>query len=327
LTPPRSELTHWLLADWIEIRLLFGDSATISFAALIDELVEEATFSDLGVYDETYSDDLTSDDGSSVRRAQRIESAEGANPEALLVDETLAELERRATIVGGSYPITVATGVARLAIGSWRDAPAYAFLTALNARFIWSLKADLHIGARLFERLVVPALRSYWGGEALHFGWPRDSAEDGPFRAAFPRYMAQLGERLNVTPQELPLAQKDLGVDVVAWRPLDDRPGKSVLLCQCAIGEDWDSKGVPIEKWQTLVNFAVRPIPGLAFPFVPEATRLLTQIDWLLLCAAVGVPLDRLRLARLLGESRLEPQLLGQLIAWTEQLAPKLGIL
>ena len=322
---PFSEVTHWSLADWVEVRLLFGPEQSVSLAKLLDEMVEEATLPDLAVYDETLDSDLTTEGEPGVRAGLRADAAEGASPEALLAEETIAEIERRAGVVGPSYPIKVRTSVARLTVGAWRDAPVYAFLVALNARYLWDLPADLHAGARLFERLVVPALRRYWGGEAAHFGWPRDAAEHGPFQAALPRLLSQMRERLNVAPHQLPLAQKDLAVDAVAWRPLDDRPGQTVLLCQCSVGKDWSEKGVPIEKWTTLVNFAVTPTRGLAFPFLPEAVRALSEVDWLLLCAGVGVPFDRLRLAYLISSSEVDEVLVDQLRAWTDTLSASLA--
>jgi hypothetical protein len=324
---PFSEVTHWSLADWVEVRLLFGRDRSVSLAKLLDELVEEGTVADLAVYDETEEQDLATDDEPDVRRALRADAAEGASPESLLAEETIAEIERRSAVVGPSYPIGVDTSVARLGVESWRDAPAYAFLVALNARYLWALPADLHTGARLFERLVVPALRRYWGGEAVHFGWPRDPGDHGAFQVSLPRLLSRMRERLSVAPQELPLTQKDLAVDAVAWRPLDDRPGQTVLLCQCSVGKDWSAKGVPIEKWTTLVNFAVTPTRGLAFPFLPEAVRALSEIDWLLLCAGVGVPFDRLRLAHLIGAGEVDDALLDQLRAWTEALTAALGVL
>ena len=324
---PFSVVTHWALADLVEVRLLFGSDRSISIARLFDEQFEEASLADLALYDEAENDDSDQFDEAGFRRNLRQLLVEGTSEESLLAEETIGEIERRAIFIGEFYPIDVSAGVARLHGTSWRDNPAYAFLVALNARYLWKMDANLNKAARLFERLVVPALRQYWGGEAAHFGWPRDTEDHGTFQSAFPRLLSRMRERLNVSPQELPVAQKDLQVDAVAWRPLDDRPGQTVLLCQCSIGDDWSDKGVPIEKWNTLVNFAVTPTRGLAFPFLPEVAKALSEIDWLLLCAGVGVPLDRLRLARLLSEAEIDPQLLAQLVGWVEPMVPNLAAL
>lgn len=320
---PCSEVTKWVLADWVEARLIFGTDRSVSITTVLDELDEEATLPDLAVYDETESD-LTDENEASVRDDLRAQAAEGGSPEYLLADEAIGEIERRVDFVGQHYPIEVERSVARLKVESWREAPVYAFLTGLNVRYLWKVLADMNTGARFFERLTVPALKAYWGGHAAHFGWPRDAEEEPAFRAALPFLAARMRERLNIRPEELGAQHKDIALDAIAWRPLDDRRGQTVLLCQCSIGDDWSQKGVPIEKWTTLVNFAVTPTRGLAFPFVPDAVRALNDVDWLLLCAGVGVPFDRLRLAHLLAGAEIDPDLIGDMIDWTEGLVANL---
>ncbi len=296
----------------------------MSQAELLDELTEEGGLSDLAAYDQ-FLDEDDLDQEAQLLRELRADAAEGCSSEALLAEETILELDRRLELVGDHYPIVINSTVASLRLDNWKAEPVYSFLAALNARYIWKLDADLKVGARLFERLVVYALRRYWGGDAAHFGWPRDPADFGAFREAFPRIVALMRERLSVRKEELPLAQKDLAVDAIAWRSLDVRPGQTVLLCQCSIGGDWAEKGVPIEKWSTLVNFSVAPTRGLAFPFVPEAVRPLSNVEWLLLCAGVGVPFDRLRLARLLAGVEIEGKLLESISHWTQDLVPHLS--
>ncbi len=324
LALPSSEVTKWVLADWLEARLIFGESRAISVASLTDELVDEATLPDLAVYDETETD-LADLDEDEVRRTVRSAVTEGDNPEALLAEEAIEELEHRAEFVGAHYPIEVSHSVARSVLTSWQEAPVYAFLTGLNVRYLWKVQGDTNVPSRLFERLTVPALRAYWGGEAAHFGWPRDRSEEPGFRAALPALIGRMRERLNFLPAELSGQHNDLAVDAAAWRPLDFRPGQSVLLCQCSIGDDWHEKGVPLDKWATLVNFAVAPIRGLAFPFVPDAVRALNDVDWLLLCAGVGIPLDRLRVAHLLADAEFEPAFLDAIKDWTGRLVAAIG--
>jgi hypothetical protein len=323
LSIPCSDVTKWVLADWIEVRLIFGGERSISLAQLLDELDEDAALPDLAVYDETVSD-LSDADEASVRSAIRGESAESGSVESLLADETISELESRVDFIGDCYPIEVVGTVARLRVPTWRDEPVYAFMAALNLRYLWRIPGNTLVGARVFERLTVPALATYWGGRAAHFGWPRVNSEEPGFRQALPRLAATMRERLNIRPDELGAHHKDLAVDAVAWRPLDDRPGQTVLLCQCSIGDDWAEKGVPLEKWMTLMNFAVAPTRGLAFPFVPDAVRALSDVDWLLLCAGVGVPFDRLRMAHLLCGVKLDDDLVVDMINWTDALVANL---
>ncbi len=326
LNLPGSAVTRFLLADWAEVYLLFGPKGrTLSVAALLDLLVEEGSVADVEVYDAGLEDDLTDESESQMRAELRRGAAEGLDTESALAEETIDELQRRADQVGPSFPIVTDAAGSRLRVGDWREALVYAFMVALNARYLWRLDANLNLAARLFERMTVPALRRYWGGEAEHFGWPRTEDEEPGFRAALPALAGRMRERLNVAPEELGSGHKDLAVDAVAWRPLDDRTGQTVMLCQCGVGDDWRDKGVPLAKWTTLVNFSVRPTRGLAFPFIPDAVTPVTEVDWLLLCAGVGVPFDRLRLAQLLGDAEVPEALLEDIRGWVEAFEPALA--
>ncbi len=332
LSLPGSIINKESLADWIEVRLLFSEATTLSLPVLSDWLDEDGTLSDLDLYDEAFTDlgqaedDLVDQDEAGVRRRLRQEDAEGVGKQSLLAEEALLELEYRATVVGDTYPIRVTHGLARRAVESWRDCPVYAFLTALNARYLYGLDANLNMGARLFERLVVPALKRYWGGEAAHFGWPRSQQEEANFRAALPRLAHRIGERLIIEPSRIPTSLKDLEVDAIAWRPVDDRRGQTVMLCQCAIGDDWDKKGIRVGLWAVFVNFAVEPTIAIAFPFVPPAVRRFEdiEVEWMLLCGKGGVPFDRLRLAHLVQQDDLDSSLAAGIIQWTSDLAPVL---
>lgn len=315
------QVTSFRLADLVEARLLFGESEAVSISELVDWLGEDGSLADQAVYDEAEGDLATLDEPA-ARRQFRDDAAEGLSPEYLLAEGALLELAHRAATVGSSYPIAVERRRAHLTVESWRDSLPYSFLLALSARFVYKLPADLGTAARLFERLIVPALKRYWGGEAAHFGWPRSDPEEAAFPAALATLIRRLRERLNVNADQVPRRLKDLEVDAIAWRPLDQRRGQTVMLCQSAIGSDWESKGIEIEQWEKIVTFAVRPTRGLAFPFVPESIKDLTEIDWELLCGKVGVPFDRLRLAHLLAEATLEPDLVTAIEIWIESLAP-----
>ncbi len=323
LSLPTGKSIEDRLADWIETAVLFGDAGTVSLAQLLDWIEEEGIAADLDLYDSTTDVELGGDDEPSAVAQIRSESAEGVGPGAMAAYDALLRVQERVAIVGGHYPMRLEGNVVERCVGSWRQSPVYAFLLALNARHFHHLNTDLQTGARLFERLVVVALAAYWGGDAAHFGWPRDTGEAVAFREALPRLVTRIRERLTRQPDELPGRLKDLAVDVVAWRPLDARRGQSVLLCQCSIGADWEDKGLHVEEWQRLISFAVGPMKGLAFPFVPESERPFSDADWELLSARVGLPFDRLRLAKLAPDAP-EP-LRSQLVDWTVPLTAVLG--
>jgi len=311
---PRAAVSVQGLADWIETTVLFGESGSLSRPALLDLLTEDSGLEGLVEYDTSYDPDAEED----VRSEDLSE--EYLALEAL-VDDALQELSTRQAVVGTAYPFTTSNTLIERHTQSWAESPVYAFLCALNARYVYGLATDLHTASRLFEQLTVPALAAYWGGESIHFGSPRTGDDARQFGEALNDLAALMGERLTWDVDELPHHTGDMSVDVAAWRPLDHRRGQTVLLCQCAIGDDWASKGLELEVWRTMVAFAVAPWRALAFPFVAEALKDFSAFDWEVLCGRVGVPFDRLRLAHLLADQTLDPELVDGIVAWTTYLA------
>lgn len=315
---PGVRVSPYGLADWIEAEVLFGESGSISNTTLIGELAADAGLEAVDDYDNDY--DADADDADQI-----IETEEDLLQIATLVDDALSEIGFRAQVAGTSYPLDLDGTVIRRTVPVWQSAPAYAFLCALNARFVHGLAADVNKGARLFERLVVPAMARYWGGESMHFGSPRDDQDAKQFGDALDKLVRAMGERLTWDKKVLPRHTGDMTVDTVAWRSLDKRRGQTVLLCQCATGQEWEAKGLELEVWEKLVSFAVRPYRALAFPFVAEALNDLDEFGWEILCGRVGVPFDRLRIAQLLAEAELEGAFRDQLIDWTSPLAALLS--
>ncbi len=310
------------LADWLELCLLFGGDAAISASSVKDVVDEDGTVDSLRRFDDEW---LGGGDvlGEPLTLRDVIDDLD-VSPSELLVEDVWSVLSWRRTIVGESYPIAIdEAGLARRVVDTWSDCVPYAFMCCLSARYVYGLDHDINTGAKLFERLAAAAIQGYWHGEASHFGWPRDEAEEASFRAAFPALIRNMSERLTRRPDELPLKQKDLMVDAVAWRPLDHRRGQSVLLLQCATGDDWGQKGIHIEAWEKHVDFSVRPQRGLAVPFVPEAVK--PELDWETFLGVVGIPFDRLRLSQLLDDLDLDPDLIGQMRDWVDPLVPMLA--
>ncbi len=307
---PQASVLPSGLADWIEITVLFGDSGHLSRSALVDVLGEGSGLEDLAAYDSSYDPDAAED--ARDTRPEELYLASEA-----LVDDALQELSSRREVVGASYPLTITSSLVERRVPRWIDAPVYAFLCALNARHVYRLGEDFLTAARLFERLTVPALSAYWGGRSMRFGSPRTGDDPRQFGEALTQLAATMGERLTWATEELPRHTGDMSVDVAAWRPLDHRRGHTVLLCQCAIGGDWETKSLELDVWRAMISFAVAPSKALAFPFVPEALSDFSAFDWEMMCARVGVPFDRLRIAQLLGGAAVPTELLEDMVTWT----------
>lgn len=321
-TTPPANWTAERLADWVEYQLMFSSSSSISRSTLRDFIEEDPGTQDIQSYDAAdFSGDDEFDELTS-RRSRRVAAAEGVSLADELSSDAFVVLEDRAAFVGERYPFAVEPDLISLRISDWREAIVYAFLLALNARYVYGLSREFHLAARIFERVVRFAMAAYVDGEAEHFGWPRDG-EPGErnFAAALPGVLRKLGESAAIRYEDIPTKIKDNEVDVFAWRPLGDRRrGQLILMCQCAIGADWNDKGIRMEKWDPFVMFAVTPVGASAFPFVPKAMEDDPKYDHVYLSKSVGLWFDRLRLAKLIDSAQLDGGLRNSMTEYVDKL-------
>lgn len=310
------------VADWVEWKLLFEPEGRLSRASLRDQLEEEPGTEDILDYDQGDFVDLGQDGVLLGRIDNRVASSEGLGLPDSLSTDTFFTLENRASFVGSNYPLRIDRDFIVRTVDSWRDASAYAFMVALNGRYVYSPSIATNRPSRLFERLVTVALREYSQGEAEHFGWPRSGpAGSKSFPNVLPGLVRRLGERIIVPVNDIPGRLRDHDVDAFAWRPFGDRRrGQIVYMCQCAIGADWDTKAINPGTWAPLMVFAVTPIRCAAFPFVPAAMRPMDGIEYEVLSTCVGLWFDRLRLGNILAEERLGADLKNEIVSYTEEL-------
>ncbi len=321
-TTPPANWTAERLADWVEYELMFSPNRSISRSTLRDFIEEDPGTEDVQSYDASdWSDDDEFSELAS-RRSRRVAAAEGVSLADELSSDTFVVLEDRAAFVGDCYPFAVEPDLISLRLSTWRDAVTYAFLLALNARYVYGLSREFHLAARIFERVVRVAMAAYVDGEAEHFGWPRDGKPgERNFAAALPSVLRKMGESAVIRYEDIPAKIKDNEVDVFAWRPFGDRRrGQLILMCQCAIGADWNDKGIRLDKWDPFVLFAVTPVAASAFPFVPRAMEDDPKYDHVYLSKSVGLWFDRLRLARLIDDDKLGDTLRSSMIEYVNQL-------
>jgi hypothetical protein len=302
------------LADWVEISLLLGPGESLSASQLLDALQEDGSVDDLEAYDaEGGPSDDALDDALSAESVPSLPDRGVPSAREILAEDALGVLEQRARVVGDDYPLDV--DLTRVYVA--RDVPVYRFLCALEARRLAGTRQGINRGARLFELLSAIAMTSYLGGRARAIGFPR--RDSSGFRASVQALVREMRENLSVAVGNIPGSIKDLGVDVAAWRPLDDAPGNAVVLCQCATGGNWDAKGVELELWGKVVRHAVAPTRALTFPSIPDIDP--ASFEWELMCGRVGVPLHRLRLACLVQTSKVPGDLLREIENWSNDMA------
>jgi hypothetical protein len=101
-----------------------------------------------------------------------------------------------------------------------------------------------------------------------------------------------LGETRSRELKVKPGRDKDMGLDVVAWKHFpDQRRGKVVVFGQCATGENWREKlGEPdLTHWRRYIAWHVQPLRVLAVPWTIESD------DWDWIEGHGLLTLDRIR--------------------------------
>ena len=314
---PSLTLSKSELADWIELNLLFEHEDRISLADIYDILDVDPEYDEpmdeFGQFDWEVG---TLQDESGLRDQVHSSDAEGQSRAERLVEESWQELQDRAMTIGTGYPFAVGESSITL-MRPPELTKVYSFLALLGARLTYRIKvASIPVGlpAILFELVVKVALENYLGAKSRRFGWPyRDDGLETNFYEAARTLARELNEHegpfLTVSPDE-----KDHGLDVIAWLPFSDgQPSQISLLCQCAIGQDWNEKPIHLESWKDIINFMANPLTAVAF-----VAQMANENHYLVngVAKRSGVLFDRTRLAMMVNDSNLTADLSDRITAW-----------
>ena len=238
------------------------------------------------------------------------------------VSEAWSELRHRRKCLGAAATYAVEHSVLVREI-PWSESPAYAFclLLALQPFYRSAIKVheDYPGQGQLFERMTALALEQL-GWEVYPVGWSKEDTV--PLQDRVNRLAEKLGEppRIDGVKKWSTFRAKDKGLDVVCALPFPDRrPGRPVLLVQCASGEDWeDKRHTPdLATWKEFIEFTTDPARGLSMPFVvrnESSFRRAAKHDGLMLL------LDRHRLMvpHRPPSDWLTPALAADLVVWVE---------
>jgi len=226
-----------------------------------------------------------------------------------LIADVWGEIRRRRRLGGDGCPfLLVEEGDNLEPRGKRATALFYYFLCLL------SIGEEIDNTAReLFEHCVTDLAIGLSAFPAVRIGAPRRQPVPASLELAVEHYTTSSVERLAARPIEPD--DKDLGLDVVTWRPFPDGRGGYVhFLGQCATGRDWyeDKKlfDLNLDIWKHHVAWLVSPVRFFALPFVVPETR------WWRTCAGGGLVLDRPRLLELYRGQALSATRIKQIRAW-----------
>jgi len=229
--------------------------------------------------------------GQTFKRGDLKSAVDGLDaPRESLVESAWNILETRGKVLGPSYPFTVQD--ARLkAVGSLGNSGTIVY--AYCAMLAYSSLEDAD--RLLFENLVYYILKTRFAGAAMRIGHPATGFMPSSFRDRVIRYakISKLQED-EVGKPPLP-ADKDLGLDVVAWYSHVDRRGGDLhFLVQCATGQDWMTKTHDIDliKIAPHINWGSTPVRIMCIPH----SVTIDAARWMRTSREAGTLFDRSRL-------------------------------
>lgn len=254
------------LTDWFEVAFLAAGSKSKTHAQLRDTLTAAVAAS-----------------------AEEVELASNL---------VFKEVKRRRQICGNRYPFIVEEK--SVLYDDAADGEFYKFLLLVVASPLLRNEKRHDEVDQLFDDLVLDAIRGYLGegSAAVRFGWPASGGRPKKFGDA----IAWLTAQMNLQPGvgvALPQS-KDGGVDIVAWKPFNDRKAAYVvILAQCTVRTNWIPKAKDIIDmvWLAWLDTGRPVVIALAIPFIipPQFDR------WDSLRRTVGVVFDRLRICQYLA--------------------------
>ena len=263
-----------VVADWAELQLVYSQQRSISFEAVRSQIDVVGT--------------LEVEDGEYAGAQQELAE--------VLAASAVAEIERRIWIAGDAYPFRIDGGQLVFSYTQERHMP-YVFCLLVADRDLYR-SGDR--SAILFEHLVKEALEVYLDGEAVRFGSPRDTMYPGISDAIDQLAGLLKDQKIYVYPVND--TDKDLGLDVVAWKSFSDGYiSKIEVFMQCATGEDWPNKRgqCSLREWEGIIWCPNTRERGLAIPYViPGGRKWERAVPEVLF-------MDRLRIASLLKDRDL----------------------
>lgn len=169
---------------------------------------------------------------------------------------------------------------------------------------------------RIFEEISTKAAREYLNGSAIRFASPRKAGVPSGFKDAIVHLIRMLDEGTSLRSDRIG-NEKDAGVDVIAWKTLDSRPGKIMLFGSCSTGENWMDKLTEMNPVTFCENyFTDPPHPAPVKSFFTSA--IIPSNRWDRSTQEAGILFDRLRISTLVPEIPDTPDH-GSGIIWLEQ--------
>ncbi len=317
---PRLDVDDFeLMADWVELCVICGESETVS-----RELVED-TFKDAGLF-ATEIGDIPAGDYS-LTDAMDFSSDDELETLSEPIWRILRRRQNRRT-----FPYSIHRHTIRRTIEDWSQAPAFTMLLLadISRQYVSPLKevsltAD-GVSGRLFEKIVEASVFKLLPGSCARFGWKPDKDWPRSFDDRLAYLADQLGLKLeNLDGKTFP-TDKDRGLDVLARLEFGNgQHACPYFFVQCAVGKNWKSKtGEPMpESWQSLMQWCGPFVRIVAIPW-----RLTSRWDYKRAYSHFGAAiLDRPRLNHGIPDIRLDESTRVEITKWCKRQLARIPLL
>lgn len=270
----------WELADWLELNALVGSGRQASLDDVRDGLRA----------------------GTLVFRANAMPQQQGDMLEEIAAG-VQEELESRVRRAKRAYPFRLrGSSLERTIPSAGRCSSTYAFCLIISVLSWENQKLTGYFPERIFEEVSSLVAKEYLGGKALRFGWPRvASVLPSKFDDAVSGLCSRMEEGAGYETKNPSVYRGDAGLDIVAWRRIDDRQGKLLMFGACATGKNWEQKLTelqPLDFCNTYLQDAITPLPVKAF-FTP---RVVPKQRWREYTNRAGILFDRCRVSTLVPQ-------------------------
>jgi hypothetical protein len=231
--------------------------------------------------------------------SHKVEMAIGKEPGDDFISSVWDELETRMNLYGEHPPYIVYAQEVTPNL-NWKESPEYVMCLVLS---LIGNPIDPTPTGKLFERISREAVKNYLNGEAIVTGHPA--------QYSIVDVCALMREGFK---SELPQGYKDRGVDVIAWKPVDNvRGNQIVILMQCAGGHNWISKtGDVVERaWtEKYITFGAYPVRGFSTAVIVPHKKF-EEVSF-----ETNLLFDRARIYKYIINTPLEGTLRQEVLGW-----------
>lgn len=219
------------------------------------------------------------DENHNRRRIEEV-AARLWGTDSVEISYAISVMRERQSILGEKYPFSVH----RAYVVRTEPSPIYEALLGLTRTNWYYGSAELSRidSTKAFELLTEHCLSEFYGPrtKSVNFGWPSTVGRPAEFSPAISWLADQIGIPVGTAYRQP--RRKDGGVDIVLWRPFEDRrPGVPLMLVQATVQVDVLPKARDVDRrlWAGWLATDMEPEAVLAIPGTIASAEVWNEIS------------------------------------------------